>query len=190
MSTGNRNVPGPGPGPYRDNDAAWGCGWAALWFWLFLFVLFFAGWGWWGWYGGWGGPWGWWEPRVVNPPQANAPAHNAPTNTTAQQLAASGGEFVGRKVTLSGKVDQIFNPRVFTLASPKGGRQLVVVTHDGKAWTVKPGETVHITGMVEKFEPKQLHNETGADLSKVPKADYDGRPAVIASSINTKGGPG
>ncbi|HLJ94467.1 MAG TPA: hypothetical protein VKU02_14870 [Gemmataceae bacterium] len=182
MASGNPNV--AGPGPTRDVDAAWGCGWAWLWFWLFLFVIIIAGWGWGGWYGGWGAPWGWWGPRPVSPPQVTAPP-----NLHAPATPAS-GEFLGKTVIVNGQVDQILNPQVFTLAGSQGGRQLLIINKNGTAPTLKKGESVQVTGTVEKYDTDELRKQTGVDLTKVPSADFAGRPAVVASSVSTRSSPG
>jgi hypothetical protein len=157
-------------------DAAWGCGWAWLWFWLFVILILFAGWGWGGWYGGWGGPRGWWPAREA-PPQAAAPQPSQPGPANAP------GEFLGKSLTVSGTVDQVFSPQAFTLA---GARDLLVIDKNGKAGAVKKGEKVQITGKVERFEADQLRKETGVDLSKVSSADFTGRPAMVASAVSAQ----
>jgi hypothetical protein len=166
-------------------DAALGCGWAWLWFWLFLFVIAFAGWGWGGWYGGWGGPWAWWGPRQAPPPQAASPQTANPP-----QASVAPGEFLGKAVTVSGQVEQVFGPQAFTLAGSGGGRHLLVVSKSTKAPTVAKGETVQVSGTVERYDADELHKTTGADLSKVPSADFEGRPAVLASSVTAKSSSG
>jgi hypothetical protein len=182
MSTRNPNP--TGPGPYSDVDSAWGCGWAWLWFWLFIIVIIFAGWGWGGWYGGWGGPRGWWGPREAPQPQATAPQATQPPIVTAP------GDFVGRTVTLSGQVDQVFGPQVFTLAGASGGRPLLIISKKTITPAVKSGETVQFTGTVEKYNTTALHEQTSVDLSKVPSGEFAERPVVVASSVSSKSTPG
>jgi hypothetical protein len=179
MSTPNPNVPSPVPQPRADER--YGCGWAWLWFFLFLVVIVAAGWGWGGWYNGWRGPGGWWEARQTPAPETRTPPteHPAPA-------AARGGEFLGKTVTVTGRVDQVFSPHVFTLAAADGGRPLLVVNKDKTAPTVKKGEAAQITGSVEKYDADGLHRTTGADLAKVPSADIAGRPAIVASSLSAK----
>jgi hypothetical protein len=184
MPTPNPNV--AGPGPYRTDDAAWGCGWAWLWFWLFIIVIAFAGWGWGGWYGGWGGPWGWWGPPYAY--QAPVGPETMEPRPSATQPGTGAGEFLGKTVTLSGQVDQVLGPRTFTLARAQGGRDLLVITKDDKAPAVKKGETVRITGIVEKYDAREIHQQTGADLTKVPANEFAGRPAVVASSVSANAG--
>ena len=177
MSTVNPNPRGPEPD--RASDAAWGCGWAWLWAWLFVILVLFAGWGWGGWYGGWGGPYGWWPARPAAPPPQGA---LPPAGQPAQPTGAD-AEFLGRSLTVSGQVDQVLSPQAFTLA---GARDLLVINKDGKAPAVKKGETVHVTGKVERFNADAIHKETGVDQSKVPAADFAGRAAVVASSVSAK----
>jgi len=178
MPTNNPNVTGP-MAP-RSDDALMGCGWAWIWFWLFIVLIAFAGWGWGGWWGGWGGPWGAWEgrPRPYSAPQATGPQTMEPRSTAAN-------DFLGRTVTVSGKVDQVLGNRAFTLASSDGGQQLLVIRKNDQAPEVKKGETVQVTGKVERYDRNSLHKETGADLNSVPADEFSGRPAVVASAVST-----
>lgn len=186
MSTPNPNARTPVPQPLADER--YGCGWAWLWFFLFLVVIIAAGWGWGGWYGGWRGPGGWWEARQAPAPEGRTPPaeHPAPAAPAAPATARGGGEFLGKTVTVTGRVDQVFSPHVFTLAAADGGRPLLVVSKGKQAPTVKKGEAVQITGSVEKYDADGLHRTTGADLGKVPSADFAGRPALVASSVSAK----
>jgi hypothetical protein len=178
MATGNPNDLGRNPDPMMNNSA-WGCGWAWLWFWLFIIVIVFGAWGWGGWYGGWGGPRGWWAPRQA-PPAAQAP--QAPRQPSAP---APSGVFLGREVTVTGTVDHIYGPQTFTLAPAAGGHDLLVINkHEKKAPNV--GETVKVTGKVEKYEESALHKQTGVELNKVPGKEFTGKPAVVASGVTVQ----
>ncbi len=179
MSTSDPNA--TGPGPRRIPDDAWGCGWAWLWFWLFIVLIFFTAWGWGGWYGGWGGPWGWWGPRGY-PPQTTAPPPQTPTPPPTATTAPD--PFLGRNVTVGGKVDQVYGVQAFTLAPSEGGRQLLVIARSKLAPAVTRGESVQVTGTVEPYEPETARTTTGADLAKVPAGDFTGRPAVFASAVS------
>jgi DNA/RNA endonuclease YhcR with UshA esterase domain len=118
-------------------------------------------------------------------PQATAPA----PNTTPREATVPSG-FLGRKVTVSGQVDQVLGPRVFTLAGVKGSHDLLVVSKDEKAPAPKKGENVEVTGTVEKYEAAEVHHQTGADVGKVPADEFAGRPVVIASSVLATPAPG
>ncbi len=180
MVTRDPNNVGPQTDYVRDN--AVGCGWAWLWFCLFIVVICFAGWGWSGWYGGWNAPWGWWGPRPVTQQQAGP---REPANHP-QATASTSGEFLGRTVTVSGQVEQVIGPHVFSLAGTHDGRELLVIDKNQKEPAVKKGETVKVTGTVEKFDSSALHQETNVDLSKVPSTEFTGRPTLVASSVAGK----
>ncbi len=180
MATGDPNPTGFRRG--RGPDEALGCGWAWLWFWLFVVLIILSGWGWWGWYGGWAGPWGWWAPRPIPPTQT--------TPQTAPQQPTGPSEFLGRSVTLSGRVEQVFGPQVFTLAGTDGGSQLLVVAKNNKAPTVQKGDTVHVEGTVVRYNAEKLHQTTGADLGKVAPREFSGEEALVASSVSTRVPPG
>jgi hypothetical protein len=176
----------------RLDDSAWGCGWAWLWFWLFIIVICFSGWGWAGWRGGWGGPWGWWGPRE-NPNVAQNGRvepdnrERSPQVTSPRTVTVPAPDpFLGMNVTVhNGKVDQVFTPQVFTVVPSEGGKPLLVI-EKGKLPAVKKGETVQVTGKVEKFNTTQLHKETGVDLTRVPESDFKDNPAMVASTVSTR----
>jgi len=94
-------------------------------------------------------------------------------------------DFLGRTVTVSGKVEQVLGQRAFTLASGQGGHQLLVIRKNDQAPEVKQGETVQVTGKVEAYDRNHLHQETGVDLNSIPADEYSGRPAVVASAVAT-----
>jgi hypothetical protein len=176
---------GPNTATNRDRYDDTGGGWLWLWFWLFLILIVFGGWGWAGWWGGWGGPMGWWPRREIVVVPENVQRQAMPAGTTAS------GEFIGRTIqNLSGKVAHVYGPGEFTLAPSEGGRPLLVVSKDAKAPAVKEGETVRVSGTVEKFDTTTLRKQTGVDLGKIPDKEFTGRPALLASSISTQAAPG
>jgi hypothetical protein len=164
------------------DNPGWGCAWASLWFWLFLVLILIAGWGWGGWYAGWPAPWGWWGARPG--PGANIPVGPQPAAHTS--TAAVPGEFLGKTVTVSGKVDHVYNPHAFTLAGEPGGRELLVIDKDRKGPAVKHGETVQVTGKVEKYGT--LPGEGQVDLNKVPPNEFNDRPVVVATTVRADHG--
>jgi len=178
MPSQNPNV--TGPMTPRADTTLMGCGWAWIWFWLFIVLIAFSGWGWGGWWGGWGGPWGAWEGR----PRSSYPQASAPQAMEPRSPATTTNEFLGRTVTVSGKVDQVLGKRAFTLASGDGGQQLLVIRKNEQTPEVKKGETVQVTGKVERYDRNNLNKETGAELNRVPADEFSGRPAVVASAVS------
>jgi hypothetical protein len=174
MATGNPNV-------RRDPDSslAWGCAW--WWFlWLILLIIFFGG-GW--WWGGWYGPTPWQGQRTAQAPLGPT-AVQAPAG---QQQATPPAEFLGRGVTVSGKVDAVLGAQAFTLASPAaGGRSLLVVTSTSATShpTVTAGETVQVKGTVHPFDRAEFDKDAKANLPQSATEPYMGRPAILATAVS------
>jgi hypothetical protein len=168
--------PGPAtPGPDRVEPAGWGCWMVFLWFWVIV-ILFFAGWGWGGWYGR---PWWQWrqlEPVVTAPGGQGTPAPAAQGTTVA-------GDFLGREVTLSGKINHVYGTQAFTLGAQDGGHDLLVVQKAAPATPLKDGEMVQVTGTVERFDRAAFRQKSAAKLDEATLSAYEGRAAIFASAV-------
>ncbi len=181
MATGNPNV-----GRDPDYPLGWGCAW--WWFlWLILLIIFFAG-GWWwgGWYGPWYGPRNNWQGQQAAAPPAGQSVSPAPSQT-----AAAPAEFLGRTITISGKVDNVIDSHAFTLASTNGnGRDLLVVTPSSVTPNpaVKKGETVQVKGKVQRFDRNEFDSEGKVTLPENSVQTYAGRPAILANSVSETSG--
>jgi hypothetical protein len=184
----NRNLNAPGNrGWGYGPDAAWGCvGWAFLW--IFLIIIFFAGWGWWGW-----GRWGWngnYNNQAYRGPQNNQP-YVAPNTGAAPQRGGENmrqalpNELVGAQVTMTGKVDQVFNDQAFTFKADGNNHDILVVATKAGTPHPKPkqGDTVQVKGKIQQFDQTRFHDESKADLNHNNLAQYRDHPAILASSV-------
>ncbi len=169
------NGPQPTNRGWGWNRDPWGagCGWFVL-FWVII-ILIFAGWGWWG--GGWGGR-GWNNAGYQGVP---------PMNVTNNYYFGGGAEgFLGKRITLTGRVGHIYNDQVFTLAPQTGGGPGLLVVMN-KAAAAKPAlkkdEEVTVTGMVEDFNRAALEKRSQANLSDQGLAPYEHRPVILGSAV-------
>lgn len=94
------------------------------------------------------------------------------------EVAEEPAPFVGKNVTISGKVAQVIAPNVFTLDDQEliGGKELLVV---GASGAIDAGQTVRVTGSIGNFIAADL------DIKLQPRliAQYEGRATAIAKSI-------
>ncbi len=168
--------PNPRPAPRPDYPLGLGC----LWWWFIalicLIILFGGGW----WWGGWYGPPPWYgRPGAQTVP----PGRQAATVPT----GAFPGEFVGRDVTVSGKVDAVIGQGAFTLApAAADGHRLLVVAPQSAAPTpaVKKGDTVQVKGDVQLFDRAAFDKESKETLPQDATVPFTGHPAVLASSVS------
>jgi hypothetical protein len=180
MNNGPQPVNRGGWGWNRDPWGA-GCGWFVL-FWIVI-ICIFAGWGWWG---GWGGGWGnrGWN-NGGNVPQAASPVHV----TNNYYFGGGADEFLGKTITLKGKIERVYGKQVFTVTSEEGAGPylLVVANQKGTPKTpLKKGEEVEVMGTVERFNRADFEKQTKADLATEHLAAFRQRPAILATSVKVE----
>lgn len=94
------------------------------------------------------------------------------------EVAEEPAPFIGKQVTISGKVENVIAPNLFTLDDQEliGGKELLVV---GNAGAINKGQTVRVTGSIRKLVGADL------DIKLQPRliAEYEGKAAAISRSI-------
>ncbi len=94
------------------------------------------------------------------------------------EVAEEPAPFIGKNVTISGKVANVIAPNLFTLDDQEliGGKELLVV---GNAGAINKGQTARVTGSIRKLVAADL------DIKLQPRliAEYEGKAAAIARSI-------
>ncbi len=91
--------------------------------------------------------------------------------------------YYGQEVSVIGDVVELVSTNVFQLDDPAllGGDTVLVVL--GEGMTVVEGETVQVMGTVRQFNLTEVEGEMGFDLEDELFTDYEGSPAIVASSI-------
>ncbi len=128
------------------------------------------------------------QPATAPPtagPQAAATINNIVTNPS---------EFMGRTVTVSGEVGEVIGPRAFTIGEPQellvvGANELPTIAQGTFEGELTPDRTVQVTGPVRTFDLAQVEQEIGFDLDDNLFANYAGRPAIVAQSMNVSPAP-
>lgn len=98
------------------------------------------------------------------------------------EVAESPAPFIGKNVTISGKVAEVIAPNAFTLDDEEliGGKELLVV---GATGAISEGNTVRVRSSIRKFHAAEIEKDLDVQLQPSLKAKYEGRAAAIARSI-------
>lgn len=116
---------------------------------------------------------------------------------TARQVIENPAAYVGKTVTVSGDVEEIWGPRAFNMDSGVTLGELLVVGREpfpqvaaagNRAYVVSDVATV--TGVVRLFVTAELEREIGWDLTPEIEAEFNAKPVLIAQSISFRAGTG
>lgn len=109
-------------------------------------------------------------------------------------------EFYGSTTTVTGVVAQTIEPNAFVItdqetaseAAPEdlAAEGLLVVSGDNAAPNLTESQTVQVSGTVQEFDLATFEQELGADLNDELYTAWDGRPAILANSIQQMQGGG
>ncbi|MEJ7862077.1 MAG: hypothetical protein WKF90_10630 [Pyrinomonadaceae bacterium] len=110
---------------------------------------------------------------------------------TARQVIENPSAYVGKTVTVSGDVEEIWNPRAFNMDSGLSVGELLVVGREpfpqvgdanNRAYLISDIATV--TGVVRMLVTADVEREIGWDLDPQIEAKFNAKPVLIAQSIN------
>ncbi|WP_457652222.1 hypothetical protein [Rhodocaloribacter sp.] len=106
---------------------------------------------------------------------------------SADEIIANPTKYAGKTVTLSGEVDKVFDPRIFTVGGHGFRGDLLVISLDAIA--AAPGRTVEVplqkndlvlvTGRVEPFSAEGLERKYNLQLDPVLVGLFKNRPVVV-----------
>lgn len=93
--------------------------------------------------------------------------------------------YIGRTVTVRGEVDDLVGPRAFMLEDGDlfFDDELLVVSAGRLPRLVEGEGEVRVTGQVRRFNRAEVEDELGIRLDERPFADYEGRPVIVARSV-------
>jgi hypothetical protein len=94
----------------------------------------------------------------------------------------------GERITVEGKVDQVFGDQVFTMKAPLFQNDLLVVAPKSLTFEalVAPDE-VEVTGEVRKMVVSEVERELSVTFDNAVKVKWEERPFVVAESIERVG---
>ena len=110
---------------------------------------------------------------------------------TARQVIENPSAYVGKTVTVSGDVEEIWNPRAFNMDSGLSVGELLVVGREpfpqvgdanNRAYVISDAATV--TGVVRMLVTADVEREIGWDLDPRIEAEFNAKPVLIAQSIS------
>lgn len=89
--------------------------------------------------------------------------------------------YLGRNVTLRGRVQSVLEPNAFTIGGDEAGEQILII---GRTSTpVTENAIVRVSGTVREFSRDTISREAGLDLDADRYADWAGRPSVLANEV-------
>lgn len=116
---------------------------------------------------------------------------------TARQIIENPAAYVGKTVTVSGDVEEIWGPRAFNMDSGVSVGELLVVGREpfpqvggatNRAVVVSDAATV--TGVVRMLVTAEVEREIGWDLMPEIETEFNAKPVLIAQSVNFRAGAG
>jgi hypothetical protein len=116
---------------------------------------------------------------------------------TARHVTENPGAYVGKTVTVSGDVEEIWNARAFNMDSGLSVGELLVIGREPFPQIPEAGDRAYVisdiatvTGVVRMLVTAEIEREIGWDLDPQIEAEFNGKPVLIAQSINLRAGAG
>lgn len=116
---------------------------------------------------------------------------------TANQIIENPSAYVGKTVTVSGDVEEIWGPRAFNMDSGASVGELLVVGREpfpnladanNRAYVINDVATV--TGVVRMFVTADVEREIGWDLDPQIEAEFNGKPVLVVQKASFRAGTG
>lgn len=114
---------------------------------------------------------------------------------TARQIIENPAAYVGKTVTVTGEVEEIYEPRAFSMDSGLTVGELLVVGRDpypqvpeagNRAYVVR--DTATVTGVVRMMVTAEVERELGWDLAPEIEAEYNAKPVLIVQKASFRPG--
>lgn len=127
------------------------------------------------------------QQQQQQPNQQSDPAQQPITPVRLAQLEDEPQQYMGRRVSVSGEVEDVLGPRVFKIDERNWidlERELLVVLDTPLAALVNEDDPVTVIGTVRRFVDVQFDREWGwIDLDPEVEARIRTRPVLVATSI-------
>lgn len=112
---------------------------------------------------------------------ADEEAIAAAPNDDTELFLPDKASYLGREVTVSGRIVQVFSPQVFVIGE---GDLATLVTRADTALQLQPGTTAQVSGTVGRFVLVDVEEELGADLVDEDFRDFERAPYIHARDVN------
>ena len=108
-------------------------------------------------------------------------------NSTVNQVMSNVPMYLGKTAAVNGKVAQPLSPETVTLANEGSGDNtalLVVARPNTLPQGLKPGDSIHVAGVLGTFSRPQIEKDVGVSLDPQKFAGYEGKPVLIVQSAS------
>ncbi|MDP8932185.1 MAG: hypothetical protein M3O70_27370 [Actinomycetota bacterium] len=119
-------------------------------------------------------------PAVEGPPADEEDIAEAPNDDTERYLPDQ-ASYLGKEVTVSGTVVEVFNPHAFVIGK---GDLATLVTRSNTGLTLQPGTVAQVTGIVGRFALADVERELDADFADDDFVEFERAPYIAAENVN------
>ena len=118
-------------------------------------------------------------------------------DVTAGKIIENPGDYVGKTVTVSGDVENVYGPRAFAMDSGVQAGELLVLgaepfpqVAEGGSRAFVVSDNAKVTGTVALLVTAEVEREIGWDLDRQLEVEYEGKPVLIAKTATMTAGRG
>ena len=112
----------------------------------------------------------------------------AEPGTEISALMAAPNAYLGTPLILSGEVDAVWQPGVFTLQDPDdASRNLTVISTVAALPLVKDDDLVQVTGELRLFRWAEIEREVDWELDPTIEVEIEGAPVFVAREVRKYG---
>ena len=119
-------------------------------------------------------------PAVEGPPADEEDIAEAPNDDTERYLPDQASH-LGREVTVSGTIVQVFNPNAFLIGE---GDLTTLVTRSDTGLTLQQGTVAQVTGTVGRFALVDVERDLDADFADEDFVEFERAPYIAAENVN------
>lgn len=112
-----------------------------------------------------------------------------------EEIGQRPAHYEGQSVTVTGQVEERLGLNALRVQGHDGDVAILVLDNRGRPIDIEPNEDIRVTGNVQVFSMSQVQDQLGMNLDPDIFRDYEGRPALMATSIQAgaqarEGAPG
>ncbi|MGH4010245.1 MAG: hypothetical protein ACRDTH_19155 [Pseudonocardiaceae bacterium] len=122
------------------------------------------------------------EPEVLSPPAVTDQRGIGEQGQGGAAQESLEGR-LGQQIQVTGEVATIISPNAFTIGGDELGENPILVVGANLPAGLTTGDTVRVTGTVKEFQVPGYEKDFDLDLIDQEFEDFDGDPAIQASSI-------
>jgi hypothetical protein len=116
-------------------------------------------------------------------PACNIPTQQADTTETTQDIAGDTESLIGQEVTVRNMVEDTIGNDGF-IVEDDAGDPVLIVNATGQPFQLPDSDVpLQATGTVERFSADEVQNQYGITVDRNLFTEYEGQPAIIASSM-------